>query len=106
MINEKSLSKPSKKGLEILEKMRTVAEYLYSGKEIEFEGYTYKMDGDLNPYIVMHLYKGVDVDVDEAYPIFRNEHFWNTLIDIVEKLDDETLERIRAEVAVLRVLNR
>jgi hypothetical protein len=98
MIRMSELSGPSKKGLELLNRMRKIEVYLYSGEGIEYNGYTYKMDGDLNPYIVGYCSSG---DV----PMFRNEGFWNEVIDIAKSMTDEEFDKINAVASMFLTMN-
>lgn len=94
---EKDLAKPYKSGLKLLDKVNVLITYLYVGNSLEHEGYTYKMDGDFNLYVLL---RG-----EQDVPIISNDVFWNVLIDMVNDMTEEEYKEIHFEVAAIKTLN-
>lgn len=107
MKHEKDLAKPTKKGLETLQKAYILLNYLYSGNTYYYDGRYYRMDGDFNPYLVSlkEDYKTPVGKGEESMPIFQNQEFWNILIDMASSIDNETLQKISMDNAIIKVLN-
>lgn len=109
MLGEKDLAKPLKHGLDIINNMNLILSYLYTGETYFFKGYYYRMDGELNPYIVSLKKNGEPKDKGtEDFPIFQNEYFWNLLIEMATKISSEDIEKLkvhRAEVSTLYLNN-
>lgn len=107
MIREKDLSKPTRDGLNVLQNINLILNYLYNGKTYEYDGRFYRMDGDFNPYIVPFEddFKTPKPRGEDVIPMFQNDMFWNMLIEIAQNIDAETLEELKLEKAIVVSLN-
>lgn len=107
MIKESDLTTPNKDGLNIIENINLIIKYMYLGNTYKYKNRYYRMDGNCNPYIVplkedlkTPLERGSDVT-----PLFQNEGFWNLLLEMARDMDNETLTKIKFEVALSLTIN-
>lgn len=99
-MKENELSKPDEQGIELIKRMNKITEYLYDGETLYFDGRYYRMDGNLNPYIVPANKDGQPLSREENnFPLFQNEYWWNSLIEIAAKLSDEEYDKIKFHCA-------
>lgn len=87
----------------LLKKSFVIQEYLYLGNKFEYNGNTYKMDGDLNLYLIGYNEDGSESDL---MPIFVNETAHQLFLDMAESIDDNRYVEMKILISSTMALNK
>lgn len=86
--------------LDSADKMSTIIKYLAMGKTLEHDGRFYRMDGNMNMFIVPVDEKGNPMDREHNdFPIFVNDMAWALLLEMVTKFSNEKMIQLKLDVA-------
>lgn len=103
MIKQSDLNQNrSKEVYELQEKTFVLQKYLFLGNKLVYENRTYRMDGDLNLYIVSFDENGNELD---NWPIVMNGDAYTLFIDIAEHIEDSYYNDIKFTVLSAEMIN-
>ena len=103
MIKQSALNQNrSKEVYELQEKTFVIQKYLFLGNKVVYENRTYRMDGDLNLYIVCFDENGNESD---NWPIIANEDAYRLFIDMAEHIEDNYYNDMKFAVVSAKMIN-
>lgn len=103
MIKQSDLNQNrSKEVYELQEKTFVIQKYLFLGNKVVYENRTYRMDGDLNLYIVCFDENGNELD---NWPIVANEDAYRLFIDMAEHIEDNYYNDMKFAVVSAKMIN-
>lgn len=103
MIKQSDLNQNrSKEIYELQEKTFVLQKFLFLGNKLVYENRTYRMDGDLNLYIVSFDENGNELD---NWPIIMNGDAYTLFIDMAENIEDSYYNDIKFTVLSAEMIN-